>query len=380
MRIAVTAATALLPGQVLELPVLVIEDGRVVEVFSREFGEVPGNAREEAYREALLVPAFLDVHIHGSAGHDVMRDDRAGEAAMGSFLAQHGTSEFLATTVTAPVDDTLAALERIALWIDRDAEAAQARPIGIHLEGPFVSHRRRGVHPPECLQPPSTELFDRFQQAAGGHIKLMTLAPELDGARELQLHAMKSGVRISLGHSDATLAQANDAIADGAVSATHTFNAMRPMEHREPGLTGAVLIADELYAELIADGYHVAGPVMGVWARAKPKHRRILVTDAISATGQRDGEYMLGGIPVTVANGRAEHDGKLAGSVLTLDAAVVNFARAARLPEAEAAVAAALNPRDMLGLPDPLTPGAPADFCLLRGPGVLAAYLGGVRI
>jgi N-acetylglucosamine-6-phosphate deacetylase len=201
----------------------------------------------------------------------------------------------------------------------------KAWPIGIHLEGPFLSHAKKGVQPAEHLLAPNIETFDRFFDAAEGHIRLMTMAPELPGAVELAAHATARGVRVSLGHSDATAAETRAVIAVGAASATHTFNAMRPLDHREPGILGTVLTTDSLFAEIICDGIHSAPELVKLWWRAKGPERAILVTDAMSAAGMPDGEYQLGGFAVQVANGRAMARGVLAGSVLTLDRALTNF-------------------------------------------------------
>ena len=182
--------------------------------------------------EALLTSTFLDVHIHGAAGHDVMDCSPAGLGEVQRFLARRGTGHYLPTTVTASIDDTLHALEKLSDMIELPTSGDQATPIGIHLEGPFLSHLKRGVHLTELLQQPSVELFDRFQQAARGHIRLMTVAAELPGALEMIAHATAQGVRVSLGHTNATAAEATAGIKAGATSATHTFNAMRSMDHR----------------------------------------------------------------------------------------------------------------------------------------------------
>jgi N-acetylglucosamine-6-phosphate deacetylase len=189
-------------------------------------------------------------------------------------------------------------------------------------------------------------------EAAEGHIRLMTLAPELPGAVELAAHATARGVRVSLGHSDATAAETRAAIKAGAVSATHTFNAMRPLAAREPGILGTVLTDDALYAEMICDGIHVAPEMVKLWWRAKGPERAILVTDAMSATGMPDGEYQLGGFAVQVANGRATANGVLAGSVLTLDRALSNFMEFTGAPLEQALRLLTVNPAAMTGLGD----------------------------
>ena len=333
---------------------------------------IPTGARLVDLGDALLAPAFVDVHCHGSAGHDVMQSSAEGQQAMTAFLARHGVGRFLPTTVTAEADKTLAALDRLAHWIERPpAIPSSALPVGIHLEGPFICPAKRGVQPAEHIHPPSVDLFDRFYQAARGHILLMTVAPEMPGALDLIRHAAARGVRVSLGHSDATAAQARAGIAAGAASATHCFNAMRGMDHREPGLLGLVLDAQHLYAEIICDGHHCSDEAIRLYAAAKPRDRRILITDSISATGMGDGEFRLGELAVQVTGNKALLDGKLAGSVLTMDRAVARFASVTGLPVLEAAVGAAANPAGLLGLSASLAPGEPADFVALDSDGSL---------
>src|SRR6185437_10338357 len=223
--------------------------------------------------------SFFDVHLHGAAGHDVMEATPDALDAIGTFLASRGTSAYLATTVTASLDATLRALDGLANEIAKLPQPGRARPLGIHLEGPFLSHEKRGVQPAEHLLAPSVATFDRLIEAGHGHVRLMTLAPELPGAVELAAHATGRGVRVSLGHSNATAAETRAAIAAGAVSATHTFNAMRPLDHREPGILGTVLTTDALFSELICDGIHTDPEIVRLWWRAKGPERAILVTD-----------------------------------------------------------------------------------------------------
>jgi N-acetylglucosamine-6-phosphate deacetylase len=344
----------------------------------------------QATEEVTMTPAFFDIHIHGAAGHDVMEGTPSALARIGAFLATKGVAHYLATTVTAPVDPTLRSLELLANAIESKNvtnSATQANPIGIHLEGPFISHAKRGVHPPADIQPPSIPLFERFQQAARGHIRLITIAPEVPGALDLIEYATKSGTKVSLGHSDATAAATRAAIAAGAASATHTFNAMRRLDHREPGIAGVVLDDANLYAELICDGIHVAPEFARLWLRAKSESHAILVTDAISATGMPDGTYMLGVLEVAVANNRcllandlAAGKETLAGSVLTMDRAVANLQRLTAAPIATAVRLASRNPAAMLGLTHltEIAPGRPANFNLYSPTGDLRqTYLHG---
>jgi N-acetylglucosamine-6-phosphate deacetylase len=351
-----------------------IEDGRIASICSRAARETPVAARVLDFHGATLAPAFFDVHIHGAKGHDVMEATPEALDAMGGFLAARGTGSFLATTVTAPLDATLRSLSGLAMLLARPAIQGQARPIGIHLEGPFLSHIKRGVQPSEHLLAPDIATFDRLFEAAEGHVRLMTIAPELPGAVELARHAIHRGVRISMGHSNATAAETREAIAAGAISATHTFNAMRPLDHREPGILGTVLTDDSLFAELICDGIHTAAEMVKLWWKAKGPERAILVTDAISAAGMPDGEYQLGGFAVQVANGRAMARGVLAGSVLTLDRALTNFMAFTGAPLELALRLLTVNPAAMTGLSDQagfVAVGMPANLVAVDGTGKL---------
>src|ERR1035441_10273523 len=376
MRTVITAEKLWNGTSLLDRPMVAIEDGRIASIATRESGELPAGTQTRVfdYPGAMLAPAFLDVHIHGAAGHDVMEATPEALSTIGTFRASRGTGSFLATTVTAPVDTTLRALSGLAKLLTQPPAEGQARPIGIHLEGPFLSHTKRGVQPAEHLLPPDLGLFDRLFEAAEGHIRLMTLAPELPGAPELTAHASARGVRVSLGHSNATAESTRATIAAGAVSATHTFNAMRPLDHREPGILGTVLTTDSLFAELICDGVHTAPELVKLWWRAKGPERAILVTDAMSATGMPDGEYQMGGFTVQVEHGRATAGGVLSGSVLTLDKALTNFLSFTGAPLAQALRLLTSNPAAMTGL------GAQAGLLSRRQPASLVAMDGAGKL
>jgi N-acetylglucosamine-6-phosphate deacetylase len=331
--------------------------------------------------DSTVTAAFFDIHVHGAAGHDVMEGTSRALDYVGNFLATKGVGHYLATTVTAPVERTLRALEGIAKIIEtaKQSAGAGAQPVGIHLEGPFISHAKRGVHPPADIQPPSVPLFQRMQQAAGGHIRLITIAPETPGALELIEHAITTGTQVSVGHSDATAEQTRAAIALGARSATHTFNAMRRLDHREPGIAGVVLDTDSLYAELICDGIHVAPEFVRLWLRSKGEDRAILMTDGMSATGMPDGNYMLGELAVTVRDGKCLSTGDLgegvetlAGSVLTMDRAVTNLQHYTGASLTTAVRMASRNPACMLGLNlGTFAVGQPANFNVYSAEGTL---------
>jgi len=375
MKTVLTARRLLTADGAIDHPRITVDaDGIITGI---EAGEAGTN------EETTLTVAFFDVHVHGAAGHDAMEGTPQALWSIGKFLATKGVAHFLATTVTASVDRTLRALEGIADAIEaaeRDPGSFAAKPVGIHLEGPFISHAKRGVHPPPDIQPPSIPLFERMSQAARGHIRLMTIAPEIPGALDLIEYATKCGTHISVGHSDATAAETRAAIAAGAVSATHTFNAMRRLDHREPGIAGVVLDAENLYAELICDGIHVAPEFVRLWLRSKSEARAILVTDGISATGMPDGQYMLGDFNVTVAGGKclstsdlASGVETLAGSVLTMDRAVANLQRFTGASLAAAVHLASRNPARMLGLGHltEIAVGQPANFNVFAADGTL---------
>ncbi|WP_263384394.1 N-acetylglucosamine-6-phosphate deacetylase [Granulicella arctica] len=369
----ITAARLHTQAQTWINPVITLDDdGRIQSVESAA----------ASTDDTILTPTFFDIHIHGAVNHDVMEGTPEAFARIGSFLAARGVGHYLATTVTAGIDATLRALEGIATQVELPSHEG-ATPLGIHLEGPFVSHAKRGVHPPEHIVPPTIELFDRFQQAARGTIRLITLAPEIPGALDLIRHATAKGVKVSLGHSNATAAETHAAIAAGATSATHTFNAMRPLDHREPGILGVVLDDPTLFAELICDGIHVAPELVRLFYKAKGASRAILVTDGMSATGMPDGTYMLGGFEVEVADGRCMANGVLAGSVLTMDRAVANFASFTGAAFAEVTDLASTNPARMLGLEAQMAiaPGQPANFNRYNPDGTLhATILNGRRV
>jgi N-acetylglucosamine-6-phosphate deacetylase len=352
------ARRLLTPTEEIAYPSIAMEDGRIVDIRR-------GQANDST---ETLTAAFFDIHVHGACSYDFMSATPAEVDVVGRFLAGRGVAHYLATTVTGPVEATLRALERLADAIEEshgtEPGTPIAAPVGIHLEGPFLSHVKRGVHPEALLQEPSVELFTRFQQAARGHIRLLTVAPELPNALEVIHRAVASGVRVSLGHSNATAAETLLAIAAGATSATHLGNAMRTLEPREPGIMGIVLDRDHMYAEAICDGVHLDPAFVSLWLKLKGEERAILVTDGMSATGMPDGTYALGELSVEVKGGVCRAGSNLAGSVLTMDKAVANLRRFTGSSLATAVRLASRNPASMLGMERliEMTPGSLANF------------------
>jgi N-acetylglucosamine-6-phosphate deacetylase len=370
--IAYTANCLYTPLERIAQPLLVVEDGTIREAASRTERAIPAGVRVVDFGDAVLAPGFVDIHIHGGAGHDVMLADASGMDAIEHLLARHGVTAYFPTTVTAPLDQTCAALERLATAIGRadrenNSPGQRAHPLGIHLEGPFLSHVQRGVHPPQDLLSPSLPAFDRLWQASRGQIRVMTIAPELDGAPEVIAEATRRGVCVSLGHSDADIESARAAVAAGARHATHVFNAMRPLHHRAPGILGQVLTDPRLSADIIADGIHLDPTIVELFLKAKGADSAVLISDAISATGMPDGRHRLGNFDVEVRNGKCTAEGKLAGSILTLDRAVRNVMQFADWDLQSSLRLAALNPARVVGLNQRgrLESGARADMVVL---------------
>ncbi|MGA3103565.1 MAG: N-acetylglucosamine-6-phosphate deacetylase [Terriglobales bacterium] len=386
--LAFTAASLWTPTERSDDFLLLVDERRIVAMGSRGSLALPAGASVHDFGDASIAPGYIDLHIHGSAGFDVMDEVPQALPAIESLLARHGVTAYFPTTVTASLDTTLGALERLARAIeDREQQApaanpGRALPMGIHLEGPFISHVRSGVHPLEYLLAPTLPLFEQFWQAARGRIRMMTIAPELEGAPEVIAEAARRGVCVSLGHSDADLATTERGIAAGARHATHTFNAMRPLDHRKPGIIGGVLTDPRITADIIADGIHLDPAIVKLFASAKGPEQTVLITDGISATGMPDGRYHLGSFEVDVKDGKCTLNGSLAGSVLTMDRAVRNLARYAEWPLPQAVAAATRNPARAASLSNKgvLAVGADADFVVLNAQGeVLRTFIAGIE-
>ncbi len=357
-------------GTIAEAGILV-RDGEIERIGPRAEIELPAGAEEIRATDSIAVPGFIDIHVHGAGGRDVMEGDSAALAAITGKLAEFGTTSILATTVTAAIDHTLHAVEGVSKYIGCQHQTSEARAeiLGIHFEGPFLSKERRGVHPAQYLQPPSSELLQKFLHAASGNARILTIAPEVFGAMPCIDAARSLGMVVSIGHTDATYEQARAAVAHGAHSATHTYNAMRPFTHRDPGVIGAVLTTPELKAELIADGVHVDEVAMKVLLQAKGAEGVILISDGLSPTGMPPGKYLLGDMEVTVDGGACRNaEGTLAGSILTLDRALRNVVKLG-VPFEDAVRMLTLNPATLLGIEfkkGALRLGADADIVLLN--------------
>ncbi len=352
------AGRILTPDEELNDSIIVVEGSRIAAIGHRDEIRVPADAVDYVAAEMTVVPGFVDVHIHGAGGHDVMEGTARALDRIAATVARHGTTSLVATTVTAPIEETCHSLEGIARYIRNHEELKEpqentklaAEIVGIHLEGPFISKVRRGVHPPDSIARPSVEVLQKFLDAADGLVKIVTIAPEIPGACELIEYAVAARIVAAIGHTDADYDQARAAIQAGARHAVHMFNAMRPFAHRDPGVVGAILTDPEVTAEIIADGVHVAGPTIQVLLGCKGFDTVLLVSDGIAATAMPDGNYRLGNFEVTVRDGVARNsEGKLAGSTLTLDRAL-RYLVALGVPLKDAVRMATVLPARRLGL------------------------------
>jgi N-acetylglucosamine-6-phosphate deacetylase len=342
----------------------VLEDGWVLVEGERIAAVGAGPVAEhDAVTElqGWLLPGFVDLHVHGGGGHDVTSSPGDLAAAV-DFHRRHGTTSTLVSLVTAPLD----ALERQLGWV-ADAAADDPGVLGAHLEGPYLSHARCGAQNPAYLRAPQRAEFDRLLAAARGVLRSITVAPELPGGPALIGAAAETGAVAAIGHTDATYAEAMAGIEAGARLATHLFNGMRPIHHREPGPAVAALRAG-LVCEIINDGVHLH-PAVPALVAERPG-RLAFVTDAIDAAGMGDGEVVLGGQRVQVRDGQARlvPSGSLAGSTLTMDAAVRRAVRESGLDVVAASAAASGTPARLLGLDGELgavAPGLVADLVLL---------------
>ena len=315
--------------------------------------------------DAVVLPGFIDPHIHGAGGADAMDGSEEALATISRTLAEEGTTSFLATTMTESPAAILRALRAV-----RDCgELPGARLLGVHLEGPFIAPAYAGAQPKEYIAEPTVAAFDAYMAASGGGIRIVTVAPEVPGADDLIRHLAGLGIVASVGHSAAGVGDVRRAIACGARSVTHTYNAQSPFRHREIGVAGSALLFDELNCEIIADGIHVSPEAIRLLVKNKPKGKVTLITDAMRAKGCPDGVSELGGQTVYVKNGEARlADGTLAGSVLRMNDAVRRMVTVIGLPLTEAVDLATKNTAALLGISDhsgTIACGHRADFTVL---------------
>lgn len=378
MTYALHADTFYLPNGPVRGGYLLVEDGK----FGIHTQDKPDCEIVEL-GSASVAPGFVDTHIHGYVNHDVMDCNWDGVNEASVALLANGVTSWLPTTLTATTEQ----LEKACAMIGENADRNDgARIQGIFLEGPFFTLKHKGAQNPAYLCAPDIEKLHVWQKAAHGLVKKIAIAPEYENAAEFTAQATSEGVVVALGHSDATCAQAVDAVDAGAQVFVHTYNGMSGLHHREPGMVGAALSTPESYAELICDGHHVNPVAASIVMNAKGYDHTVLITDCMCAGGMPDGDYMLGELPVVVANGtaRLKEGDSLAGSILKLDQAVRNVidwkiaTPAQAIEMATASAARANNIDDACGF---IKPNRMADFVVLSPDfEVLATYLGGEKV
>ena len=354
------------PFQLHNDHVLQIKDGKIIGLHRSADTAGIFHGQEIHVPGASVAPGFIDLHVHGAAGRDLMDGQRESLLAVSACLASHGTTAFLPTTLSA----TDAELETAVCMLAAHSGSVTdgARPLGIHMEGPYLNPVCCGTHAASCLKQADLRSFNRLLELSGNFIKRITIAPEMDAGLYLTRAAVSCGIQISIGHSDATFDQARAAVDAGATQATHTFNCMRPFHQREPGVLGLVLTDDRVYAEVVADGIHVHKDALRLLLQAKGIDRTILATDGISAVGMPDGQYALAGKRIELERGECRDEaGRLAGSTLTLDQAVRNLVDWMDMPLHEALTAASTAPARSMGLKGKgmIAVGADADLVFL---------------
>ncbi|MEC5152506.1 N-acetylglucosamine-6-phosphate deacetylase [Cryobacterium sp. GrIS_2_6] len=316
--------------------------GRIVAVGGGE----PPRKPDFSFPGSTLAPGFVDAHNHGGGGYSFNDPGSAvAAAAIAATHRAHGTTTLMASLVTAPLDEFEHTVAALAALVEQGLLA------GIHLEGPWLSLAHRGAHTEALLRTPDPESIGRILRAGRGTVRMVTIAPELEGGLAAVRQIVGLGAVAAIGHTDADYATTLQAIAAGATAGTHLFNAMRPLHHREPGPALALLENPAVFAELIADGVHLH-PAVVRFITESPS-RPVFVTDAMAAAGADEGDYKLGGLDVVVSDGEARLiDGTIAGSVLTLSEAVRYAVHTAGVALHVAVRAATQNPADMIGLAD----------------------------
>lgn len=323
---------------------------------------------QELPEEYVVVPGFIDEHVHGAAGSDAMDGTMEDLGKIANALASEGTTAFLATTMTQSPENITKALKAVKAYRELSPESG-AEILGVHLEGPFISKDFVGAQPIEYLAKPSVEVFKKYQDASGDCVRIVTLAPEVEGSTELIKYLVSQNIVASIGHTNATYVDVKKAVEVGATNLTHTYNAMKPLHHREVGTVGSGFLFDELNCECICDGIHVSGPAIQLLHKNKPADKMTLITDAMRAKHMPDGVSELGGQVVIVKNGEARlENGTLAGSVLKMNNAVKNVMKFLNLPLEEVVKLASQNPAKNLGVFDQMgsiKEGKRADFVIL---------------
>jgi N-acetylglucosamine-6-phosphate deacetylase len=365
--------TAIVDTAVWDDAEIIIESGRIVEVLARSSSHQSVSYRAPAC--AFIAPGLIDTHVHGAMGADVTDGTTQALCTLSQFLARHGTTSFLPTTVSAGHDTLVQALRAVSEVMAAPLPAA-ARVLGVHLEGPYLNPEQRGAQNARYLRNPDVGELRQYLRLAP--VKIVTMAPELAGFADAFEVLREAGVVVSFGHTRVSYGDAQAWIERGLRHATHVFNGMPPIHHRDPGPAGAALFHPGVDVELIADGVHVH-PGWIRWLAQTIGSRIVLITDAMRATGLPDGRYDLGELGITVQDGVARTpEGHLAGSTLTLLQAVMNYQRFAGVPWPAAVAAASSHPARLLGLEHQkgrIAEGYDADLIVFQPNGAMLATM-----
>jgi N-acetylglucosamine-6-phosphate deacetylase len=317
---------------------ILVEDGKIKEINPTKFNDDNILDAHGLY----VSPGFIDIHIHGAGGFDTMDGTDEAINTIAKTIVKHGTTSFTPTTMTVSTEAIYKSMKVIKKLKEEGTEGANI--LGAHLEGPFVSPEAIGAQNPNYLLAPSISAYNEMVGDCEDAVVSMTLAPEVDGAKELIKYLSHKGVVCSIGHTKATYEEAMEAIECGACHSTHLFNAMTPLTHRSPGVVGAIFDSDNITTETISDGVHISYPSLRIAYKQKSTDKVLLITDAMMACCMPDGDYSLGGQDVIVSNGAARlKTGSLAGSILTLDKAVANVYKNCNLPLNEVVKMATYN-------------------------------------
>jgi N-acetylglucosamine-6-phosphate deacetylase len=348
--IAIQACRVISPDGPIQAGVILIQDGSIVAVGPNDRVEIPSNAQLIDAAHLTVTPGLIDIHTHGANGRQAIDEDPDALVKMASFYARHGVTGFLAT-IGGSNDHIEQGIDNVVGAARSNSTPPGAQVLGIHLEGPFINPTMPGAFRRETIIPPDKKLLERYLQRSEGLIRLLTLAPEVEGADELIQVAKSRDVVCAVGHSAATWEQMMRAADMGLRHIAHTFNALAPFHHRNPGVLGAVLTDDRFTAEVIADGVHVHPVAFRLLHKAKGSERTVLITDSIGAAGLSEGEYLFEEQRITVRNGGARlRDGTLAGSILTMDAGIKNLMRFGGISLEEAVIMGSQTPARVLGL------------------------------
>lgn len=344
--------TIVTPFQLLEDRIIIIEKGKIIAITDKkEDLALLKNVEIIEAQNKFIVPGYIDIHVHGGGGSDVMDGEYEAIKQVATTHSRFGTTAFLPTTMTMTKDKIIKSLKSI--HEARLKGTGTAEILGIHLEGPYINPEKKGAQKEEDIKKVSVEEFLEFNQASGNLIRLVTIAPEMPGAIDFIRWLHQQGIIVSVGHSNATYKQVQEGIQAGLSHVTHIFNAMRGLHHREPGVVGAALSSPKLIVEMIADGIHLHPMVLKMLTQIKESEKLVLITDAMRATGFKEGTYDLGGQEVIVTQGQAKlKNGTLAGSVLTMDKAVKNLVTKVGISLLNAVQMASYNPAKCLGIDD----------------------------